>query len=78
MMEIILSYEECCNWDAICEYFSRSMFLAAPHKRKAESASLDDDDVLASIMKAKGLDGDDDDIPVTLTGTAKRQKSEVI
>lgn len=57
------------------------MFLAAPHKRKAETASLDDDDLLASIMKAKGLDADDDDAPVARAtppaSSAKRQKSEV-
>ncbi|XP_022668199.1 DNA polymerase alpha catalytic subunit-like isoform X2 [Varroa destructor] len=57
----------------------RSMFLSAPHKRKAETASLEDDDVLASIMKAKGFDVDDDDAPIKLRpagGSIKRQKSE--
>ncbi|OQR69466.1 DNA polymerase alpha catalytic subunit-like [Tropilaelaps mercedesae] len=57
----------------------RSMFLSAPHKRKAETASLDDDDVLASIMKAKGLDVDDDDLPVkagSSGGAVKRQRNE--
>lgn len=58
---------------------SRSMFLAAPHKRKAENASLEDDKLLEQLMKSKGLNADDDDDEenVPRANAQKKQKSEV-
>ncbi|XP_028966378.1 DNA polymerase alpha catalytic subunit [Galendromus occidentalis] len=57
----------------------RSMFLAAPHKRKAENASLEDDKLLEQLMKAKGLNADDDDEEENIprANPKKKQKSEV-
>ena len=55
------------------------MFLAAPHKRKAENASLEDDKLLEQLMKSKGLnvDDDDDEESIPRANPQKKQKSEV-
>lgn len=56
---------------------SRSMFLTAPHKRKAENASLEDDKVLEQLMKSKFNADDDDDENTPRVNAPKKQKSEV-
>lgn len=56
------------------------MFLAAPHKRKAETASLEDDKLLEQLMKSKGLiskDDDDDEENIPRANVQKKQRGEV-
>ena len=73
----MLPFHGCAERAVTVVIHSRSMFLTAPHKRKAENASLEDDKVLEQLMKSKFTPDDDDEENTPLVNAPKKQKSEV-